>query len=1578
MAFRAKAVELPDELGRAALRRFRGNLGCGESDEDGLCFLLHPTHLDAIHALLADLEAISVCMYKKSLDKQRQRASMARDGASEDTSSLVPTPMHENLDLDEGYLTPEEDGSEAHRMPPSSSAEGISGDISNEEPWDTALVLDAQIQVPFIEVKIMTDGDFAETAQFLLVVKGIGVGVKRRVLAEYQSSLDENILARIHTLSLDKILPTHSRPSVLRLIESGGTPQTPWLQFERRMRQADGSSYVYVKTNVAQLAVLLDHQFASAVCCWNRQRRHSIGELPKKVATLPVGCDPPVKRERTVHISGLTVISPIDSLVRSAPAVGMTLAVFCEPGIPPSPAPTAVLRFGTVWTDLEPILQHGVSSLWSEPSDSNGSIFASSQRAECLEVRIKKVTGVTPVTSVSISPIDIHVTVDMMVQMAWMVGTWRDTLRASTLTRAKPSFSHVVKVMHEYKRRKLEMVSVQMDYAKVWIDLNASGPEPAWMPTKHVRGRSAFDATASWIRTESTVPGLYTLEVSKLRIRKSSHQMASTMAATFEHFHLEACGDKTSDCEKMPLVSLASDDEIQNLVEIQSDVIASHTSSERASFCNHFIEGAPVELVAVSVYLKVRLGVLKVLFDTSSLAKALHFLFCVLSSMRLASSRRRPEDEIGPTSPVPFCTLVSAIATPSRVIEATVAEASVECLAAGSPVLGVVAEKFSSKVIEFTDRQLNIITGGVHCLVVTDKTTEIAIIDGADEMGLGDCHFIAWDIRSRQLKIKANQMRIVYLNRFTKEVLAFVKHYVKPALALSAARPEHLLHGSWAHWLAIKRKLAWSPLSESIQARRSQACADVRQKPMAVTVVLNDSEIELPKDSSGEDALVLTFPRFTLTRGNAEQSGFEESGDELMARVKDLSSALRIKSDQIVFTRASIHLWARKRAACIIQQLHRIRMGTTVEGSSTAACIATAYDTETRHLALLISQRRQLVGELGGIIRKCDLAERALNLPLPFQLQFSFENATISNLTEESDISPCLNLYCTLTGGRKVPNHGVSVYSSVFEQLRFAPRQGAMDSLSPMSLDIMTPQIDLRATTDQWALIFEMISGNFREQPMAAKDPTRVSSIAAAHVVIPRRRRRTGVDLFIFMPAQIETVVRFVKARIAIVDDAIDETKTILRTKIADRTHAAAPAPTEHSTAFEGVVEHSCAEIRASGLFLGINTMKGSSGMRLSLSATKIAVFDVRRTINELSEEMSESDQGKQPRRHPVLVPVDRALCDQSTKLICEGSTRKQAVYELQNSPYYKCHDIFVRDTSLILIPDTLKRVVGFFAHPFTRNELPEMESFGVRALERALKVQSKDLKVVLNHVVFYGLEDLHVLRGLRVFPDEMRVLMADINLNLLHGAHGAILASLHPRQVGPGNVRAKLVLDVKGVLASTAKRREMPRRRRNPGRLLQPLRISLDTATAIKPLVDPPGENTGIGPAVDGASDSTLRALRTKWMEVRTGGGDRSELDIQCSLSELQLINNFIGSVKQTVHHTKAAGESTSTSKAEPVEGTCDESMSALYLYMCPINAVINHRHSCNCIVKARIEHLGGGGDIPISMTGSYESNRR
>jgi hypothetical protein len=1431
--------------------------------------------------------------------------------------------------------------------------------------------LDAQVQVPFIEVKVITESESAETAHFLLMVKGIGVGVKRRVLSDYQPSLDEKILARIHTLSLDKILSPLLKPSVLRLIESGGTTQTPWLRFERHMSQGGGSSYVHTKAHAAQLAVLLDHQFASTVCCWNRRRRHPIAALPKNTGKLLLGCDPQVKREGTVHISGLTVISPIDPLVHSAPAVGMTLAVFSEPGIPPSPTPTTVLRFGVVWTDLEPVLQRGVSSLWSQPHGFSSSIFASSQKAECLEVRIEKVTGMTPVTSICVSPIDIDLTVDRMVQVAWMVGTWRDTLQVLTLTRVKPSLCHVVRLMHEYKRRKLEMVTVRMDYVKVWIDLNASGPGLEWLPAKHVRKRGALDIISPWIRTESTVPGLCALEISKLHIRKSSHQLASTMVATFDHFHLDACRHKASDCQKTSLVSLASNNEIQNIVEIRSDVTASHTSSGRASLCNHFIEGFPVELGAMSTYLKIHLGVFKVLLDTSSLAKAVRLLFCVVSSMRLASSKQHPKNKIRPTSPEHFCTLASAIATPSRVIEARVAETSVECFAAGCPVLDVVVEKISSKVIEFTDRQLNIITGGVHCLVVTDKTTEVAVVDGADEIGLSNGHFIAWDIRNRHLKIKAGQMRMTYLNRVTKEVLAFVKHYVKPALATWAARPEHLLCGSWAHWLAIERNLAWFPLSENIQAPRSQTYANVRQKPMAVTVVLNDSEIELPKDSSGEDALVLAFPRFTLTSGNAKQRGFEEPGNELRVRVKDLSSALRIKSDQIGVIRASIHLWARKRAACIIQQVHRIRTGTALEASSTAACIAVAYNRETRHLALLIAQRRQLVEELGMIIRECDPAEWALNLQLPFQLQFSFENARISNLTEEGEMCPCLDLYCTLKGGRNVPNHGVSIYSSVFEQLRFASRRDAMNSLSPMSLDITTPQIDLRATTDQWALIFELISGNFREQPMATDNPTRVSSIAAAHMVIPRRRRFIGVDLFTFMPAQIETAVRFVEARIAIVDDAEDETKAILRNKSADRICAAAATPTERATAFEGVVEHSCAEVRASDLFLGIDTMKGSSGMRLALSATQIAVFDVRRPINELSV------QGDQPRRHPVLVPVNRTLCDQSAELICEGSARKQAVYELQNSPYYKCHNIHVRDTSLVLIPDTLKRVVGFFAHPFTGNEPPEIESFGIRALERALKVQSKDMKVVLNHVVFYGLEDLHILRGLKVIPDETRVLMADINLNLLHGARGAILPSLRPRQVGPGNVGAKLALDVQSVFASTAKRREISHRRRQPGKLMQPLRICLNTATAIKPLVDPPGANSGTSPSVDDASESILRVLRTKWMEVRTSGNDRKELDIQCSLSELQLINNVIGSAKQTVHHTEAAGESARTSRAEPVDFPSDENISALYLSLCPINAAINRRHSNNSIVKARIEYLSEGGDIPILVDGSYESNR-
>ena len=173
-----------------------------------------------------------------------------------------------------------------------------------------------------------------------------------------------------------------------------------------------------------------------------------------------------------------------------------------------------------------------------------------------------------------------------------------------------------------------------------------------------------------------------------------------------------------------------------------------------------------------------------------------------------------------------------------------------------------------------------------------DKPTGIAIIDGAEHH-----RFISWDLRNRHLKIDVEEIQIIYMNRVLKEILAFIKFYLRPALAKATARPEHLLHGSRAHWLVSNggylgaHALRAPHLQAEIQSKTCEAhggygCSRKSRKS-------NFQRL------SAEDALVIKFPRFTLTKGaqNTEDGCFVEPNDEMQARIKHMSRILHDNSD---------------------------------------------------------------------------------------------------------------------------------------------------------------------------------------------------------------------------------------------------------------------------------------------------------------------------------------------------------------------------------------------------------------------------------------------------------------------------------------------------------------------------------------------------------------------------------------------------------------------------------------------------------------------------------------------------------
>ena len=1539
----------------------------------------------------------------------------------------------EEAESSDGYHTADEDddgdeasGSEAV-VSKESSREPLNYDsdveIEVENPQPHTSNLDVLFQVRFIEIKIIS-GDVVEASEFVLMISDIGFGVKRRIVTAPEiSSLTERVVASIEGISLEKVTATRTGVDSLRLIDCSGSHEIPWIRFQRYMAQAsDLKRYTHLKLHVAQIGILLDHEFVGTICGWNRQRRKRAGQLPKKTAS-PVASGPPTQKKTTLDVAGVTILSPVDALVPTAPAVGVTLAISINQGVAAGPQPTVVARFGGVWTKLDTILLSGISSVWKAHPGVEA-LFAISQNSECLEIRIAD-TGAA--RTITLSSIDVEFTPDMLVQMAWMAGTWKDTIRASSPPREVKTNNGSIRVMKKGKGGQNKSMTIILERIKVWIDVRASGREFDWIPDNHACGRGPLETTSPWVHQDDAPSGLCALEISDLCVRKSSqHETDSTTTITFESIHLDAFEGKAKDCESMPLLGISSTFDDRNVVEIKSIVQASHTARSRASISNHFIEGSPVELGAMSLSVSAKLGSLRALLDTYSLARGMHLLGCVSSSIRLGKTplqHARSQSMATAVAPAKASkhafTLSSAIAMPSKKIDVTIAQVDLDCYADGEPLLDVAAGQITTKIIEYADRQLNIITGDLGSLVVIDKPTGIAIIDGAEHH-----RFISWDIRNRHLKIDVEEIQIIYMNRVLKEILAFIKFYLRPALAKATARPEHLLHGSRAHWLAIQRRVPWCPRSESAPSYKPKS-NQKHAKPMEVTVVLVNSEIELPKDSSAEDALVIKFPRFTLTKGaqNTEDGCFVEPNDEMQARIKHMSRILHDNSDRVAKIHTSIREYSRKNAACVIQRLFRQKRQdpdptNALATGALSSIITAALNKESDYLAKLIKQRREHAEDLCDLLKRCDPTERPSDLPMPFQLNFAFEKAVLSNMTEENNMCPNLDLQCTLTGGVNAPNHGASMYASVFRSLKFEAPNDTKVNQVPIKLDIVTPQIDLHATTDQWALIFEMIGGNFAELPVATKNPLRKNLIAAAHMVVPRRWRHAGCNLFALMPRQIETAVHFVKARIAILDDPPNEKPPRGKETFDESRSSLDTEPADHDAVFEDVVENSCAEIRASDLFLGIDNMKAYSGMCLTLSATQIAAFDIRRHVDSLGREINDTGGGETTlRRHPALKPEERSLCDSSARMVHEAERErkvpKQVIYTVQNSPYFKCHDIDVHNTSLIVNPDTLRRVVGFFAHPFTGNKPREMEHFDIPSLVRALELQNKNMKVSLKKVVVYGMEDLQYLRGLSAIPEDAKMLMLGIDLDLLHSAHGEIIPAKRPRQIGPGSVCLKLRLDINHALFSKAGTCGVEDGRRQQEGLVNPLKINFGSATEHVPLLldasstpatpaaeggeetlaaddeeTPRGagvqfaiEDAGNGDAHLESDDQVLRrAFRAKWIEIRIEGAHRrNEVALLCSPSELKMIGNIAKSAKGTPRSDSSTESASSPPNTGPEfdEALHDEEVTAVYLSVDPIKAAVKNNRSSNALLKLVIGIQKEGGNIPLSIVGSNGSTR-
>ena len=99
-------------------------------------------------------------------------------------------------------------------------------------------------------------------------------------------------------------------------------------------------------------------------------------------------------------------------------------------------------------------------------------------------------------------------------------------------------------------------------------------------------------------------------------------------------------------------------------------------------------------------------------------------------------------------------------------------------------------------------------------------------------------------------------------------------------------------------------------------------------------------------------------------------------------------------------------------------------------------------------------------------------------------------------------------------------------------------------------------------------------------------------------------------------------------------------------------------------------------------------------------------------------------------------------------------------------------------------------------------------------------------------------MEDLQYLRGLSAIPEDAKMLMLGIDLDLLHSAHGEIIPAKRPRQIGPGSVCLKLRLDINHALFSKAGTCGVEDGRRQQEGLVNPLKINFGSATEHVPLL--------------------------------------------------------------------------------------------------------------------------------------------
>ena len=111
------------------------------------------------------------------------------------------------------------------------------------------------------------------------------------------------------------------------------------------MAQAsDLKRYTHLKLHVAQIGILLDHEFVGTICGWNRQHENVPASFRRKLRRLWRVAHR--HKKTTLDVAGVTILSPVDALVPTAPAVGVTLAISINQGVAAGPQPTVLPASG--------------------------------------------------------------------------------------------------------------------------------------------------------------------------------------------------------------------------------------------------------------------------------------------------------------------------------------------------------------------------------------------------------------------------------------------------------------------------------------------------------------------------------------------------------------------------------------------------------------------------------------------------------------------------------------------------------------------------------------------------------------------------------------------------------------------------------------------------------------------------------------------------------------------------------------------------------------------------------------------------------------------------------------------------------------------------------------------------------------------------------------------------------------------------------------------------------------------------------------------------------------------------------